>query len=175
MYISKTLAMPSLNETDFLKITRVNRIDEEDALLVVIKELIKHHTFDISDDELLLHICVHKGLFTYKAWQNIVNDRLIEASNIDYEVDPTKKRPNLVEDLYYMSGANGSISGEMYKMLLALSARKIIFDNEEKFKKAFGAPPREYIEVLWQRLIELCEEGMIEGKYTDELFRLKHS
>lgn len=177
MYITKTLALPHLDETDCLKITKINISNaeyEENRLLKVIKELLLLRTFDISDDELLFHICVSEGLFSHRDWQNIINNRLAEIANIDYEVDPTKKRPSLTEDIFLMSGSNGSACAEGYKMLLAISARELVFKNEEGFKAIFKASPREYIEEIWRELKNLCDKEIIIGKYTDELRAIKH-
>lgn len=176
MYITKTLAMPKLDYTDCLKIVDVRDFDSDSVLYSTIKYMIRFHIdeFDISDDELLAHICIREGLFTYKEWQALINDWVRQVSEIDYKVDSSKKRLNLIETVYQISGCCGRVSAGGYKMISALTTRTLIKANMEQFEKHFGAHPNDYIIKVWQELDTLLKEGIIVGEYTDELLQMKH-
>ena len=173
MYITKTLALPALNETDCIKITAV-KSDRESPLLNTLRFLMTQDDFDIADDELLAHIAIAAGLFTYREWQSRICSGIREVGDIDYEVDSTKRRLNLAETIYQMGGFTGRVTGGGYKMLAALRGRDLVFRDTGKFREIFGSEPREYIEQLWQELEALRAGGEIIAVYTDELLRVKH-
>lgn len=174
MFITKTLALPHLDETDHLKIVRINETDVHTDLLDTLCEIGKQDDFDLADDELLAHLCVRRGLFSYRDWQARINSRMQEILHIDYEVDPRKKRLNLEETVYLSGGLSGRISGGGYKMLCALCARDLVFDHLDAFTSAFGQEPRPFIESVWRELDELLQKGILEGTYTDELWDVKY-
>lgn len=176
MYITKTFAMPTFEITDCIKIVDVKDYDGNSPLYDTIKYIIHRRIaeFDISDDELLTYICIREGLFTYKDWQMLINEEIQAVSEIDYEVDSTKRRLNLTETVYQLSGSCGRVVAGGYKMISALKGRDLVFSDIEKFEKHFGAHPRDYIIKVWQELNMLLNEGVIVGEYTDELHDIKH-
>lgn len=176
MYITKTLAMPTFEITDCIKIVNIRDYDGDSILYNTIKHIIQFHIdeFDISDDELLTYICIREGFFTYKDWQKLINEELKAVSEIDYDVDSTKRRLTLAETVYQFSGSCGRVVAGGYKMISALKGRDLIFSDIEKFEKHFGAHPRDYIITVWQELDTLLNEGAIVGEYTDELHFIKN-
>ena len=173
MYITKTLAMPRLDVTDCIKIIDLKDRDGESIVCDVLRELIRLGDFDITDDELLAHICICKGLFTYKEWQLLINKELFAVGEIDYEVDSTKRRLTLTETVYQLGGSCGRVSAGGYKMISALTARDLVFSNMEAFAKHFGKNPGDYIIELWEELDRLLKSDVIIGEYTDELHEIK--
>ena len=173
MYITKTLAVPRLDGSDCIKIVDLADHDAESVVCGVLRGLIRLGDFDITDDELLAHICIRAGMFTYKDWQILINEKLRAVSEIDYEVDSTKRRLNLIETVYQSSGSCGRVSAGGYKMISALTARDLVFSNMEAFEKHFGKNPGDYITELWEELDRLLGDGVIIGKYTDELHEIK--
>ena len=176
MYITKTLATPKLNYTDCIKIVDVKDYTGDNATYNIIRNMMRFRIdeFDISDDELLAHICIAEGLFNYKDWQTLINEKVKAVSEIDYEVDPAKRRLDLTETVYLISGSCGRVTAGGYKMISALTGRDLVFSNLEKFEKHFGAHPRDYIIKVWQEIDNLLKEGVIIGEYTDELRKIKH-
>lgn len=174
MYITKTLAVPKLNESDCMKIIDLTEYDGESIVYGTLKDIIQFADFDITDDELLAHICVRRGLFTYKDWQTLINRRIKEVSEIDYEVDSTKRRLTLTETVYQMSGKCGRVLAGGYQMISALTGRDLVFSNIEKFEKLFGTHPQDYIIRIWQELDTLLHNGIIIGEYTIELLFMKY-
>lgn len=174
MYITKTLAMPRLDKTDCIKIVGLADYDAESIVYSTLKEIIGLADFDISDDELLAHICIKTGLFTYREWQLLINDWLKQVTEIDYDVDSTKRRLNVVETVYQLSGSCGRVAAGGYKMISALTTRRLIKSNIEQFEKHFGMNPNDYICKVWQELDCLLSKGIIIGEYTDELRNIKN-
>ncbi len=176
MYITKTLAMPTFEITDCIKIVDVKDYDGNSPLYDTIKYIIHRRIaeFDISDDELLTYVCIREGLFTYKDWQKLINEEIKAVSEIDYEVDSTKRRLNLTETVYQLSGSCGRVVAGGYKMISALKGRDLVFSDIEKFEKHLGAHPRDYIIKVWQELDTLLNEGVIVGEYTHELHDIKY-
>ena len=173
MYITKTLAMPRLDASDCLKIVSVS--DEcKTPLGEVLRGLLRAADFDISDDELLAHLCVREGLFSYKEWQELINGLVCHIYSIDYEVDSTKGRLTLAETVYQMGGCTGRVPSGGYKMISALTGRDLVFRDAEQFTTHFGKPPREYILSLWEELDALLTQCLIEGEYTNELHFAKY-
>ena len=173
MFITKTLAFPHLDGTDCIKISKIN--DGENSLLYsILRELIWQSEFDLSDDDLLAHICIKKGLFTYSEWQNLIIGYIQRVGAIDYAVDSTKRRLNLEETVFQMSGFTGMVTGDCYKMLCSLCARELVFAKKEAFIQTFGKEPREYIEDLWIELKKMMEKGTIVAEFTHELLSTKH-
>ena len=173
MYITKTLAMPRLDETDCIKIVDLADYDGDSVVYHTIKGIIRLADFDITDDELLAHICIREGLFTYKEWQTLINEKVRAVSEIDYEVDSTKRRLTLTETVYQLSGSCGRVSAGGYKMISALTARDLVFSDSESFKKHFGENPKDYVIKLWEELDALLIADIIIGEYTDELHEIK--
>ncbi|MBQ8207710.1 MAG: hypothetical protein IJZ89_03140 [Clostridia bacterium] len=174
MFITKTLACPKLDASDCLKIISITNNDIHTPMLDNLREIVKLDDFEISDDELLAHMCIHEGIFTYRDWQELINSRITQVYSIDYEVDSTKRRLSLEETVYQMGGSSGRVSVGGYKMISALSARELVFKNIEVFSKVFDKEPREFIEVIWNELDDLLNAGIILGSYTHELFDLKY-
>ena len=176
MYITKTFAMPTFEITDCIKIVDVRDYDGNSPLYDTLKYIFRCRIaeFDISDDELLSYICIREGLFTYKDWQTLINEEIKAVSEIDYEVDSTKRRLNLTETVYQLSGSCGRVVAGGYKMISALKGRNLVLANIEKFEKHFGAHPRDYIIKVWQELDTLLKEGVIVGEYTHELHDIKY-
>ena len=176
MYITKTLAMPTFEITDCIKIVGVRDYDGNSPLYDTLKHIFscRIDEFDISDDELLSYICIREGLFTFKDWQNLINEEIQAVGEIDYEVDSTKRRLTLAETVYQFSGSCGRVVAGGYKMISALKGRDLVFSDIEKFEKHFGAHPRDYIIKVWQELDTLLKEGVIVGEYTHELHDIKH-
>lgn len=176
MYITKTLAMPTFEITDCIKIVDIRDYDGESLVYDTIKHIFRFgiDEFDISDDELLSYICIREGLFTFKDWQALINEEIKAVSEIDYEVDSTKRRLTLAETVYQFSGSCGRVVAGGYKMISALKGRDLVFADMERFEKHFGAHPRDYIIKVWQELDTLLNEGIIVGEYTNELHDIKH-
>lgn len=174
MYITKTLAMPKLDDTDCIKIVDLGDYDGGSIVYSVLNDIIHLDDFDITDDELMAHICIREGLFTYKDWQSLINDWVKQVTEIDYEVDPRKKRLNTIETVYYSSGASGRVLAGGYKMISALTVRKLIRANLEQFEKRFGENPDKYIIKVWKEIDNLLNQGVIIGEYTSELNRVKY-
>ena len=176
MYITKTLAMPTFEITDCIKIIDVNDYDSNSPLYETLNHIFRRRIeeFDISDDELLTYICIHEGLFTCKDWQKLINEEIKAVSEIDYEVDSTKRRLNLTETVYQLSGSCGRVVAGGYKMISALKGRDLVLANIEKFEAIFGMHPRDYIVKVWQELDKLLNEGVIVGEYTHELHDIKY-
>ena len=176
MYITKTLALPTFEITDCIKIIDVTDYDGNTPLYDTLKHIFRCRIdeFDISDDELLSYICIHEGLFTYKDWQKLVNEEIKAVSEIDYEINSTKCRLTLAETVYQFSGSCGRVVAGGYKMISALKGRDLVFSDIEKFEKHFGMQPRDYIVRVWQELDTLLNEGVIIGEYTHELHDIKH-
>lgn len=176
MYITKTLAMPTFEITDCIKIVDLKDYDNNTPLYDTLKHIIRRriNEFDVSDDELLSYICIHEGLFTFKDWQMLINEEIKAVSEIDYEVDSTKRRLTLTETVYQLSGSCGRVVADGYKMISALKGRDLVFSSSEKFEKHFGSHPRDYIVKVWQELDMLLSEGVIVGEYTHELHDIKH-
>lgn len=176
MYITKTFAMPTFEITDCIKIIDVNDYDRNSPLYETLNHIFRRRIeeFDISDDELLTYICIHEGLFTFKDWQTLINEEIKAVSEIDYEVDSTKRRLTLAETVYQFSGSCGRVVAGGYKMISALKGRDLVLANIEKFEKHFGAHPRDYIIKVWQELDTLLNEGVIIGEYTYELHDIKY-
>ena len=176
MYITKTFAMPTFEITDCIKIIDVNDYDRNSPLYETLNHIFRRRIeeFDISDDELLTYICIHEGLFTFKDWQTLINEEIKAVSEIDYEVDSTKRRLTLAETVYQFSGSCGRVVAGGYKMISALKGRDLVLANIEKFEKHFGAHPRDYIIKVWQELDTLLKEGVIVGEYTHELHDIKY-
>lgn len=176
MYITKTFAMPTFEITDCIKIVDVRDYDGNSPLYETLKHIFRRRIkeFDISDDELLTYICIHEGLFTFKDWQKLINEEIKAVSEIDYEVDSTKRRLNLTETVYQLSGSCGRVVAGGYKMISALKGRDLVLANIEKFEAIFGMHPRDYIVKVWQELDTLLNEGVIVGEYTHELHDIKY-
>ena len=176
MYITKTLALPTFEITDCIKIIDVTDYDGNTPLYDTLKHIFRCRIdeFDISDDELLSYICIHEGLFTYKDWQKLVNEEIKAVSEIDYEINSTKCRLTLAETVYQFSGSCGRVVAGGYKMISALKGRDLVFSDIEKFEKHFGMQPRDYIVRVWQELDTLLNDGVIVGEYTHELHDIKH-
>ncbi len=172
MYITKTLACPKLDETDCLKIVKINE-GEQTLLYSTLCELMWQDDYDLSDDEILGHLCVKKGLFSYLDWQNLICDYIRKVGEIDYKVDSTKHRLNLEETIYQLGGFSGKVNLGGYKMLSSLCVRHLVFDNMEKFVEIFGSEPRVYIIEVWTELEKMLNSGVIVGKYTHELHDVK--
>ena len=86
MYITKTLAMPTFEITDCIKIVDVRDYDGESLVYDTIKHIFRFgiDEFDISDDELLSYICIREGLFTFKDWQALINkEKRCRTSSIE--------------------------------------------------------------------------------------------
>ncbi len=115
-----------------------------------------------------------RGLVYIKDWQKLINEEIKAVSEIDYEVDSTKRRLTLAETVYQFSGSCGRVVAGGYKMISALKGRDLVFSDIEKFEKHFGIQPRDYIVNVWQELDTLLKEGIIIGEYTNELRFLKH-
>lgn len=173
MFITKTLALPHLDRSDCLKILFV-RDTCRTELADVLRGIMNQEDLDISDDELLAHLCVRKGFFSFRDWQRNINRLMSQIAEIDRDVDPAKRLPSLEETVYLMSGSSGRISGGGYKMLCALCARDLVFENAELFKAEFGAGPREFAEAIWTELDGMLKDGIISGEYTHELMDLKY-
>ena len=176
MYITKTFAMPTFEITDCIKIDGVRDYDGNGPLYEALKHIFRRRIeeFDISDDELLTYICIHEGLFTFKDWQKLINEEIKAVSEIDYEVDSTKRRLTLAETVYQFSGSCGRVVAGGYKMISALKGRDLVIANIEKFENHFGMHPRDYIVKVWQELDTLLKEGVIIGEYTHELHDIKY-
>ena len=174
MYITKTLAMPKLDVTDCLKIVDLADYDGDSTVYRVLKEIIRLADFDITDDEFMAHICIREGLFTYKDWQYLINDWVKQVTEIDYEVDSTKRRLNTIETVYQSSGSCGRVLAGGYKMISALTARKLIWNKKEQFETHFGEALDNYVKKVWQELDTLLNEGVIVGEYTHELHDIKY-
>ena len=176
MYITKTFAMPTFEITDCIKIVDVKDYDGNCPLYDTLNYIFRRRIaeFNISDDELLTYICIHEGLFTFKDWQTLINEEIKAVSEIDYEVDSTKRRLNLTETVYQLSGSCGRVVAGGYKMISALKGRDLVFSDIEKFERHFGMPPRDYIIKVWQELDTLLNDGVIVGEYTHELHDIKH-
>lgn len=174
MFITKTLALPRLDESDHLKIDNIKK-DEHSPVLDTLREIMWQDDFDISDDEFLAHMCVRAGLFSHRDWQELINRTLATVCHIDYEVDSKKRRLTLEETVYQMGGLSGRVSGGGYKMISALSARSLVFENVDAFSRAFGKEPREFIEDVWRELDGYLKGKIISGEYTFELHDLKHA
>ena len=176
MYITKTFAMPTFEITDCIKIDGVRDYDGNGPLYEALKHIFRRRIeeFDISDDELLTYICIHEGLFTFKDWQKLINEEIKAVSEIDYEVDSTKRRLTLAETVYQFSGSCGRVVAGGYKMISALKGRDLVIANIEKFENHFGMHPRDYIVKVWQDLDTLLKEGVIIGEYTHELHDIKY-
>ena len=175
MYITKTFAMPTFEITDCIKIDGVRDYDGNGPLYEALKHIFRRRIeeFDISD-ELLTYICIHEGLFTFKDWQKLINEEIKAVSEIDYEVDSTKRRLTLAETVYQFSGSCGRVVAGGYKMISALKGRDLVLANIEKFENHFGMHPRDYIVKVWQELDTLLKEGVIIGEYTHELHDIKY-
>jgi hypothetical protein len=167
MYITKALAVTALDGTDCIKIVGVKDFEGESVLYSTIKDMIYYQIdeFDISDDELLAYICIRKGLFTHKEWQALINDWVSRVSEIDYEVDPSKKRLNVIETVYHLGGCSGRVTAEGYRMISSTAARELCFSNMND--------PCDYIIEVWGELDTLLNDGVIIGEYADELIRMK--
>ena len=137
-------------------------------------EILGIDDFDISDDELLAHLCIKAGIFSYRDWQELINTALERIRNINYEVDSSKRRLSLEETVYQMGGFCGKVSADGYKMLSALCARELVFKHVDSFSEIFGSQPRNYIEKVWNELDSLLTSGFISGEYTFELHDLKY-
>ena len=176
MYITKTFAMPTFEITDCIKIVDVKDYDGNTPLYEVLRHIFRRRIeeFDISDDELLSYICIREGLFAFKDWQKLINEEIKAVSEINYEVDSTKRRLTLAETVYQFSGSCGRVVAGGYKMISALTGRDLVFANIEKFEKHFGMHPRDYIVKVWQELDTLLNDGVIVGEYTHELHDIKH-
>jgi hypothetical protein len=172
MYITKTLAFPHLDESDHLKIVKLEE-GEPTLLYSVLRELMWMDDYDLSDDEILAHLCIHQNLFTYRDWQNSIQEHIDKVLAIDYVVDPTKRRLDLVETVYYSSGCTGRVTGNCYKMLSSLCARDLVFQHKEEFRRLFGKEIREYVEDLWVEMDNMLKAGIIKGEYTNELTSIK--
>ena len=175
LYLSKTLALVHFDEKDNLKITRINDTANESAVLQALVTLGQMHEFDVSDDELLAHMCAGRGLFTYREWQELIDLHLERVRAIDREVDPRLRRLTLDEELYLMGGCTGRVTAGGYKMLSALAGRELVMKDVPSFVRKFGSEPREFIEEVWRELDELLSSGAVSGEYTHELFDSKHS
>ena len=175
MYITKTLALPTFEITDCIKIVDVRDYDGISPLYDTLKHIFRRiDEFDISDDELLSYICIREGLFTFNDWQKLINEEIKAVSEIDYEVDSTKRRLTLTETVYQLSGSCGRVVAGGYKMISALKGRNLVFSDIEKFEKHFGMHPRDYIVRVWQELDTFLKKGVIVGEYTHELRDIKH-
>ena len=168
LYLSKTLALVHFDEKDNLKITRINDTANESAVLQALVTLGQMHEFDVSDDELLAHMCAAHG-------QELIDLHLEQVRAIDREVDPRLRRLTLDEELYLMGGCTGRVTAGGYKMLSALAGRELVMKDVPSFVRKFGSEPREFIEEVWRELDELLLSGAISGEYTHELFDSKHS
>ncbi len=61
MYLTKTLAIPRLDETDCMKIVALKAYNGESAVYGALQDLLSSDELDITDDELLTHICIRRG------------------------------------------------------------------------------------------------------------------
>ena len=174
MYITKSLAIPNLDKSDCIKIVNLSDYDGDSIVYRTLKDIIRLADFDITDDELLAHICIRAGLFTYKEWQLLINDWVKKVTEIDYKVDSTQRRLNTIETIYQMSGECGRVLAGGYKMISALTVRELIGNRIQSFESHFGGNPRDYIVKVWQELDRLLNDGIIIGEYTHELHFVKY-